>query len=346
MRTKYSVNVKKGYTAASFANYRLPPSVVTAVVNAANQSLAKTTWSSYNTAEAHLMRCEKDTKVKMRFPMDDRMILTYVGWLISARGVSASSITQYISGLRVVHLKKGVFPGNLRPDIVNAIIKGRAHEDCTKEKAPRMAMTIPVMKLLKLLLTKSRMCHEEKRLLWAVSCIAFHGSFRIHELLSRVSNEFDPTTTLLGCNVILKTVDVDGTREELMLIHLKSPKEEKLSGGVTVELFATNTFSCPVSAWKKWRKVSKVSASKSSPVFRLPNGSCLTGNRFNKEIKALLGKYINYDEKKYLSHSFRAGMASMMAAAGMRDEDIMRQGRWHSRQSCSWNQGKWKYLML
>ena len=40
---------------------------------------------------------------------------------------------------------------------------------------------------------------------------------------------------------------------------------------------------------------------------------------------------INYDENKYLSHSFRAGLASMMAAAGYRDEEIMRQGRWHSK---------------
>ena len=57
----------------------------------------------------------------------------------------------------------------------------------------------------------------------------------------------------------------------------------------------------------------------------------MTGNLFNKELKALLGKYVNYDEKKYLSHSFRSGFASMMASAGYSDEEIMRQGRWHSK---------------
>ena len=44
----------------------------------------------------------------------------------------------------------------------------------------------------------------------------------------------------------------------------------------------------------------------------------------------MLGKFVNYDQKKYLSHSFRAGFASMMAAAGFSDESIMRQGCWHS----------------
>ena len=45
----------------------------------------------------------------------------------------------------------------------------------------------------------------------------------------------------------------------------------------------------------------------------------------------MLGKVINYDKNKYLSHSFQAGLASMMAASGYSDEEIMRQGRWHSR---------------
>ena len=56
----------------------------------------------------------------------------------------------------------------------------------------------------------------------------------------------------------------------------------------------------------------------------------MTGNSFNRELKKLLGAYIDYDEKKFLSHSFRAGFASMMAAAGYSDEEIMRQGRWYS----------------
>ena len=57
----------------------------------------------------------------------------------------------------------------------------------------------------------------------------------------------------------------------------------------------------------------------------------MTGRLFNREVKNLLGKIINYDKKRYLSHSFRARMASIMAAAGCWDEDIMRQGRWNSR---------------
>ena len=130
----------------SFAKYRLPTSIVTALVGASNNSLALSTWGSYKVAENHLKKCELDTGIRMRFPMDDRMIIAFVGWLITVRKVGAASIKQYMSGLRTVHLKNGYLPGNLRPDILNAIIKGKEQEDA-KKRVPRLAMTLPIMRL-------------------------------------------------------------------------------------------------------------------------------------------------------------------------------------------------------
>ena len=49
---------KGGYTTKTFEKYKLPPSIVTALVSAANHSLAKSTWKSYRTAENHIKRCE------------------------------------------------------------------------------------------------------------------------------------------------------------------------------------------------------------------------------------------------------------------------------------------------
>jgi hypothetical protein len=201
-RVKYSANVKNGYTADSFKQLRLPNTIVGALVDASNHSLALTTWSSYNTAENHIKRCEVETGVRMTFPMDDRMVVTYVGWLIVGRKVSSASINQYLSGLRVAHLKHGVMPKNLRSDMLSAIIKGKENEEnSTQKKIPRLAMTMPVLKLLKGLLSASELDLSRKRLVWAVSCMAFHGSFRIHELLSREALTYDPKTTLLGCDI-------------------------------------------------------------------------------------------------------------------------------------------------
>ena len=257
------------------------------------------------------------------------MVIAFVGWLITQRRVSAATISQYLSGLRLVHLKQGIMPRNLRPEIVKSILKGHAQGEGSK-RVPRMAMTLPVLKLLKKLLTLSGFSLEKKGLIWLISVLAFHGSFRIHELLSREEETFDPTTTLLGKDVRMIKTKIDGKEEEILVVHLKSPKEDALKLGVNVEIFGTGTFTCPIDAWHKWQKIKGNGREPTKPVFRQPGGKCMTGALFNRELKGLLGKYLNYDEGRFLSHSFRAGFASMMAAAGYPDEVIMRQGRWHS----------------
>ena len=192
--------------------------------------------------------------------------------------------------------------------LLRSIFQGKSNEEgVSKQKIPRLAMTTPVMKLWKILLTNSKYTLEAKRLDYCVGAVAKAGSFRIHELLSRETSSYDPTTTLLGCNVALLEVEVDGVMEKILKIHLKSPKEDKIHQGVTIELFATYTPECPVTAWVKWRRVATVPLLPTKPVFRMSNGACLTGALFNKHVKSVLGKVINYDEKKYLSHSFRAG---------------------------------------
>ena len=175
------------------------------------------------------------------------MVLAFIGWLITVRKVRSGTISQYLSGLRVVHLKKGFWPSNLRPDLVKAIMKGHENEEL-KKRAPRLHMTIPVLKLLKKLLSMSKMSLSQKRLIWAVCCIAFHGSFRIHELLSRHGLSFDPTTTLLRKDTRFLTVKIDGVDEQVLVIHLKNPKEDKLKLGVNVEPFSIGTVPCPVEA--------------------------------------------------------------------------------------------------
>ena len=257
------------------------------------------------------------------------MVIAFIGWLIAVRKVSTVTINQYLSGLRMVHIKKGILPPNLRPEIVKSILSGHANDDKRKQ-IPRLAMTTPIMELVKKLLTLSILPLEMKRLVWVISCLAFHGSFRIHELLSREEQSYDPTSTLLGKDVRLVKTKIDGNLEELLIVHLKSPKEDSLKMGVNVELFATGTITCPVEAWKKWGKVKKVLTEPLKPVFRQPDGKCFTGSLFNKELKKLMGPHIYYDKRKFLSHSFRAGFASMMAEAGYKDEEIMRQGRWKS----------------
>ena len=59
------------------------------------------------------------------------------------------------------------------------IIIGKANEEAMKPtNTLRLAMTMPVMKILKSMLSKNEMSLEKERLIWIVSTFPFHGSFR------------------------------------------------------------------------------------------------------------------------------------------------------------------------
>ena len=62
----------------------------------------------------------------------------------------------------------------------------------------------------------------------------------------------------------------------------------------------------------------------------MENGALYTGKAFNTDLKSLLGPHLDYNKNKILAHSFRAGIATVMAQNGYSDGEIMRMGRWHS----------------
>ena len=329
-RGKYSS--QGAFSSRTFKHHNLPASIIVALVAASNFSLAEGTFKSYRTAERHIIRCENDTKVKMRFPFGERETLTYIGWLIKERKVSAQTVEKYLSGIRFVHIKEGYHVPSLRPEIVRSVLTGLAQKEKVDirmgRKAERLPVTISVLDLIRHELIKSPWTVAKKRMILTICYIAFFGSFRIHEILAREKMTFDVQTTLLGGN--LKVEQWTEKNSKVMKVWLKSPKELRNGTGVMVELFPTNNYLCPIRALEKWRKVSKVPKSEVKPVFRNEDGSNHTGKEFNKDLRKLLGKHLDYKKGKILSHSFRSGLATMMAKNGYSDDEIMRTGRWSS----------------
>ena len=325
---------KGGYSKKTFENYRLPPSIVQTLVTAANHSLSKSTWKNYQTAENHIKKCEKHTGIKLRFPFGNRETLTYIGWLLNVRKVSASTVEKYLSGIRLAHLKAGFTVPALKPDIIKAIIDGKAQSERIKarleNKAERLAVTPATLKLLRHELKKSSWPLAKKRLTWLICTIAFNGSFRIGELLATDPHQFDPQTCLFGKDISTENWKQGTESVKMLKIWLKSPKELKFGKGIMVEVFETKNELCPVAAFEKWRNISKVAATSTKPAFRLENGLLYTGKLFNKDLEKLLGKHIDYKQTKILSHSFRAGLATAMAKLGYSDEEICKIGRWNS----------------
>ena len=116
---------------------------------------------------------------------------------------------------------------------------------------------------------------------------------------------------------------------EVICVRLKSSKESRsYCRGQVVEVFdMPGSEFCPVAALKTHLEVSH-GASSRAPAFRLDSGLCYRKSQLNKDLRKMLNPYIKYGTIS--CHSFRAGLASLLAAGGVPDTEIMQIGRWTS----------------
>ena len=174
------------FISASFKNCAISEPDKKLLLEAANHSLSSRTWSSYKTVKNLLALCEVNTKKDLSLLLDQNKTLVFIAWLIN-RGLKARTINSYLSSLRMLHLSEGLTPPTLRTDLVKQVIEGRVHIDSTmgrlEAKPKRLPVTPTILKLIKLELKNSTLTKESKRLIWAVSSIAFSGGFRVGELL-------------------------------------------------------------------------------------------------------------------------------------------------------------------
>ena len=159
--------------------------------------------------------------------------------------------------------------------------------------------------------------------------ISFFGGTRIHEILSRKERSFDPAFTLLWRDVELKEVKIGTETEKILQLKLKSPKEDRIGKEVIIDIYASHGLLCPVKAYEKWLRT-KPPADSESPAFRDEHGTPLTGRKLNEILKRCLEKHIDYKSGFVSSHSFRAGIASLMGTLGYSDSQIKAVGRWSS----------------
>ena len=303
-----------------------------ALSKAANSGLSAQTWSSYKTAKNYLDRCQKETKVLMTSPLTTEKVLVYISWLLFKRKVKAKSAEVYVSGLQCLRLINGLENPSLRPGNMKLILNGQNNLEKLMEKieskSKRVPVTIPILKLIKKNVRKSSLSKVRKTLIWAIATLAFTGGFRIHELLSRERQSYDPFVTLLGKDLVLKEND----KYPHIQILLKTQKKDRVGKDEVVDVFGTNNFFCPIKAYKKYQKsTSKLSFAAHKPIFRTEDGKTYTGKMFNADLKALLGSVIDYSSMgKVSSHSFRIGITTMLGKLGFSDQEIMAMGRWSS----------------
>jgi hypothetical protein len=315
-----------------FKGINIPTEVKASLAKIGNFGLARKTWSSYKTGERMLMKCRKDCGGCFDLPLSREALLIFINWLITVRGLKAATVNCYLSGIRQMHVMKGLEVPMLRSSQVQLILKGQQNIDSAEARGSsnrgRLPMTVTLMKLLKEKIRRWDKCDMTKLLVWAVCTLAFHGAFRIHELLCRSESFFDPAFDLLSEDVTLTVVSDKGGLCRFITVKLKSPKEQRDGKAVLVDVFESGGPICPVRAFSKWAQLSPREQGK--PAFRAPCGTPLTGRRLNGFIRQLLEGSVDYSVGQVTTHSFRSGIASLLGTKGFSEEEIKQAGRWSS----------------
>jgi hypothetical protein len=298
------------------------------LAEAGEHGLASSTWSSYKTAERLLAMCQKDRNKSMCLPLGQESLLEFIGWLIEVRKLKTGSINSYLSGIRHLHILKGMDPPQLRSSMVKFLLKGKKNQDSIKsresDEGKRLPMTMDMMRILKVKIRSWEVTIMQKLLMWAIATLAFHGAFRIHEILCKTETEFDPDFSLL-------TEDVKIVQSELgdvMVVTLKCPKESKAGKAVVIEVYETHGTLCPVKAFQRWK--ARTTTEGKLPLFRMEDGTPVTGGKMNKWLHDRLDGVVDYAKGKYTTHSFRIGLATTLGTLGFSDADVKEAGRWSS----------------
>jgi integrase len=321
---------KGGCAAELFRDLDLPEETAQSLAALGNLGVSKNTWSTYRTAKVMLAKCEAETRADLSLPFNEKKTLIFVDWLVRVRNLRGATINSYLAGIRQLHIVSNFEAPAIRTGLVKLVLKGINNRDGIQKRcekpANRLPMTINTMLIFKNAISSSHLSGHDKRLVWAVATLAFAGGFRIGELLSKHESTFDPDFTLLARDL---SISNDKSGRTTIHIHLKCPKETKSAAPTVVDVFQSDGSICPVKAFMTWSGLRP--RNQDEPLFRFDNGTPLTGTRMNRLIDQLLNPFVDKSIGKFNAHSFRIGLASMLANAGLPDDELQAIGRWSSR---------------
>ena len=220
------------------------------------------------------------------------------------RDLKSKTIDEYLSGLRLVHLTEGFDLPYLKEPIVKLILSGKHNWDNVRKQIEgnrnkRDPITLDMMKFFKKKLLTIDWTVKKKILFHAVSTLAWNGSFRIHELLSKEARTFDSSVTLLCKDIKIDNMQIEGKTTHVISVFVKSPKVDRIGAGQRIEVFETGSFMCPYKALMKYMTINNISLNTQKPLFREENGECLTGRKMNAYLEEISMRIFQNNQQMY-----------------------------------------------
>ena len=151
----------------------------------------------------------------------------------------------------------------------------------------------------------------------------FYGFLRSGEVVVASATAFDPSADPSYGDVAVDNV----ASPHFLSVRIKTSKTDPFREGVTVYLGVTGCSLCPVAAILSYMVLR---GGDSGPFFFLfENDDYLTRDRFVRDLRSALSA-VGCRPQDYACHSFRIGVATAAARAGVADSLIQTLGRWQS----------------
>ena len=233
-----------------------------------------------------------------------------------ARGISGKSLLTYTSAISYVHKLRNI------PDPTNSVVIRKLLIGARKLNPSadlRLPITSSILHRLIQALKPATTSSYNLQLLTAVYLVAFHGFFRIGELLPKSQKQ---------ANLVLQLGDMQLWNKEgkLHILSLNIKHSKNMPPGTSENVILhCRTDLCPVTAVQNFLVVR---GNASGPLFSLPGGVPYLRSQFDAALWLTVN--ISQLKDKYLGYSFRIGAATEAAARGMSDSQIRKLGRWNS----------------
>lgn len=245
-------------------------------------------------------------------PANTNHIASFVSYLF-LKQFSTSTILSHLSAIAFFHQCKG-FPDPTSHYIIRRMILG-----CKKSRPSsdaRLPILLPTLhKLVDSCHTNLQHSYFKKCLFSSIYLTAFHGFFRIGELLPN---------TLKQSHHVVNFHDISISRSAAA-ITLRHYKTQTSSNPVTIFIKRTPSY-CPVSALESFIKLR---GSMAGPLFLDSLGNPILMSAFRRQFSDSL-RFCKLSPVHYKPHSFRIGACTQATMLGVPDDKIKQMGRWRS----------------
>lgn len=240
-------------------------------------------------------------------------------------GLRSSTIKNYLSQSNTIHRLMDM---DCPPEdaLLKSILKGSEHTEDSSKKV--LAITPCVLHQIRdHLKTRNDLNRADRKMIWAVSSVMFHGSLRVNETLSCGRKSVTPHD-LTGDR--MRMITDDSTNLDVCILTLFCPKEQRKGLQTSqVELFQLNTRLCPIKALKSYFSCPGKQLEHGVPVFRWDSGDAFTRQDLQRFLRSAIG-HLETPDTKIGTHGFRAGLVTILGVMGEPVELIELVGRWHS----------------